>query len=79
MQFYIRDLKGSVARPVKELKHFDRIILKPGESRDVEFVITPEKLKFYNYDLEFVAEPGEFEVMAGPDSRRVQSLRFTLE
>lgn len=79
VQFYIRDLKGSVARPVKELKHFDRIILKPGESRDVEFVITPEKLKFYNYDLEFVAEPGEFEVMAGPDSRRVQSLRFTLE
>lgn len=79
VQFYIRDIKGSVARPVKELKHFDRISLKPGESRDVYFVITPEALKFYNYDLEFVAEPGEFEVMAGPDSRRLQSLRFTLE
>lgn len=79
VQFYIRDLQGSVARPVKELKHFERITLAPGESRTVEFRITPEDLKFYNYDLEFVAEPGEFQVMAGPDSRRLLTQPFTLK
>lgn len=79
VQFYIRDLQGSVARPVKELKHFERITLAPGESRTVEFRITPEDLKFYNYDLEFVAEPGEFQVMAGPDSRRLLTQHFTLK
>ncbi len=79
VQFYIRDLQGSVARPVKELKHFERITLAPGESRTVEFRITPEDLKFYNYDLEFVAEPGEFQIMAGPDSRRLLTQPFTLK
>lgn len=77
VQFYIRDVVGSVARPVKELKHFERISLEPGESRTVSFNITPETLKFYDYDLDYVAEPGEFQVMAGPDSRRVTSLSFT--
>lgn len=77
VQFYIRDMEGSVARPVKELKHFERISLQPGESRNVSFRITPEDLKFYNYNLDFVAEPGDFEVMAGPDSSRVKSLKFT--
>lgn len=78
VQFYIRDIAGSIARPVKELKHFDRISLRPGESRTVTFPITIEDLKFYNYDLEHVAEPGDFEVMAGPDSRNTTSARFTL-
>lgn len=78
VQFYIRDVQGSVARPVKELKHFERISLKPGERRTVSFRITPDDLKFYNYDLKYVAEPGAFEVMAGPDSRRVSALPFTL-
>lgn len=78
VQFYIRDIAGSIARPVKELKHFDRISLRPGESRTVNFPITIEDLKFYNYDLEHVAEPGDFEVMAGPDSRNTTSARFTL-
>ena len=78
VQFYIRDLQASVARPVKELKHFERISLKPGEKRDVSFTITPDDLKFYNRNLEYVAEPGEFQVMAGPDSRRVATLPFTL-
>lgn len=77
VQFYIRDLQGSVARPVKELKHFEKVSLKPGESKTVEFTITPETLKFYDYDLNFTAEPGAFEVMAGPDSRSVQSRQFT--
>ena len=79
VQFYIRDMKASVARPVKELKHFERISLAPGESKTVSFTITPENLKFYNSALEYVAEPGEFRVMAGPDSRRLRTLSFTLE
>ncbi|MCM1067787.1 MAG: beta-glucosidase BglX [Muribaculaceae bacterium] len=79
VQFYTRDVAGSVARPVKELKHFERITLKPGESRKVSFKITPEQLRFYNSKLEFVTEPGEFLVMAGPDSERVATLPFTLK
>ncbi|MDE5662624.1 MAG: beta-glucosidase BglX [Muribaculaceae bacterium] len=79
VQLYIRDLVGSSARPVKELKGFSRVNLKAGESRRIDFEITPEMLKFYNFDLEFVAEPGEFEVMVGPDSERVQSQRFRLK
>ena len=79
VQFYIRDVEGTVARPVKELKHFERVSLKPGESKTVEFSITPDKLKFYDYNLDYVAEPGTFEVMVGPDSRDVQTLKFTFE
>ncbi len=79
VQFYIRDVAGSMARPVKELKHFERISLAPGESRMVNFRITPDALKFYNYNLDFVAEPGEFRVMAGPDSERLSELPFTLD
>lgn len=78
VQFYIRDVQASVARPVKELKHFERISLKPGEKRDVSFKITPDDLKFYNRNLEYVAEPGEFQVMAGPDSKHVSKLSFSL-
>lgn len=78
VQFYIRDMSASIARPVKELKHFARISLKPGESRTVQFRITPGQLAFYNYDLKLVTEPGDFQVMVGPDSRRVQILPFTL-
>lgn len=79
VQFYIRDVRGSVARPVKELRHFEVVNLKPGESRTVDFRITPDMLKFYDYNLDYVAEPGEFQVMAGPDSRNVTALSFTLD
>lgn len=79
VQFYTRDLEASTSQPVKLLKHFERITLQPGESRKVSFRITPDDLKFYNYNLEYVAEPGEFLVMAGPDSERVASLKFTLK
>lgn len=79
VQFYLRDKVCSIARPVKELKHFQRINLLPGESRKVEFRITPEDLKFYNYNLEYVYEPGDFEVMAGPDSNTLTSATFTLK
>lgn len=78
VQLYIRDLVGSVTRPVKELKEFEKIYLQPNESRTVRFTIAPEMLKFYNADLKFVAEPGDFDVMIGPDSRNVKTARFTL-
>ena len=79
VQFYIRDVRGSVARPVKELKHFETVSLKPGESKAVQFRITPDNLRFHDYNLDYVAEPGEFEVMAGPDSRRLLTQKFTLK
>ena len=78
VQLYIRDMVGSIARPVQELKGFERITLQPGESRKVSFTVTPDLLKFYNADLVYDCEPGEFQLMVGPDSRNVQSLPFTL-
>lgn len=78
VQLYIRDVVGSITRPVKELKGFKRIHLKKGESQVVEFTITPEMLKFYDYDLNYVCEPGDFDVMIGPNSKDVTKLGFTL-
>ncbi len=79
VQLYIRDLVGSITRPVKELKGFEKIFLKAGESKTVTFKITPELLRFYDYDLKQVAEPGYFDVMIGGDSRNVRSARLTLK
>lgn len=78
VQLYIRDIVGSVTRPVKELKGFEKVFLKAGESKTVSFKITPELLKFYNYDLQYVFEPGDFNVMIGGNSRDVKSAKFTL-
>jgi beta-glucosidase len=77
-QLYLRDLVGSSTRPVKELKSFQKIMLKPGESRQLTFHLTPDDLKFYNDDLKFVAEPGEFQVFVGGNSRDVQMASFSL-
>ncbi len=79
VQLYIRDLVGSVSRPVKELKGFERVHLKQGETKTVSFTIDAEKLKFYNADLRFACEPGDFELMIGPDSRNVQTVKFQLQ
>ncbi|MDD4514424.1 beta-glucosidase BglX [Massilibacteroides sp.] len=79
VQLYIRDLVGSVTRPVRELKGFEKVMIKAGESKTVHFKITPELLKFYNYDLDYVNEPGEFEVMIGGNSRDVQKTKFILK
>lgn len=79
VQLYIRDLVGSVARPVMELKGFERIHLKRGETQTVNFTIDEELLRFYNSELQFVSEPGEFQLMVGPNSRDVQTLLFSLE
>lgn len=78
VQLYIRDLVASVSRPVKELKGFERITLKAGESRKVTFAITPETLKFYNYDLKYILEPGDFNIMVGPNSRDLKTAKLTV-
>lgn len=73
VQLYIRDMVGSVVRPVKELKGFQKIMLQAGESKTISFVITTNDLRFYNNELKFDWEAGEFEIMVGTDSRDVKS------
>ncbi len=77
VQLYIRDRVSSVTRPVKELKGFERIHLKPGETRSVRFKLTPAELGFYNADMHWIVEPGAFDIMVGSSSAR--TLRATLE
>lgn len=79
VQLYIQDVTASVVRPVKELKDFRKVMLKPGESRVVSFPIGEDKLRFYNGKLEYVAEPGDFNVQIGLDSASVRQQRFTLQ
>jgi len=78
VQLYIRDLVGSVTRPVKELKDFMKIKLKPGETKKVEFIITPDKLKFYDINMNYVVEPGDFKVFVGTNSVDVLESSFTI-
>jgi beta-glucosidase len=66
---YIRDCVSSVTRPVKELKGFQKVSLKPGKKKTVSLDITPELLAFYDVKMKFTVEPGEFEIMAGNSSR----------
>ncbi|HUH33045.1 MAG TPA: beta-glucosidase BglX [Daejeonella sp.] len=79
VQLYIRDLVGSTTRPVKELKGFQKILLKAGESKNILFKITEEDLKFYNSDLKFVAEPGDFKAFIGTNSRDLKEISFSLQ
>ena len=79
VQLYIRDMFSSVTRPVKELKGFQRITLKPGETKKVEFEITPESLSFTNVDKKFVVEPGDFEIMVGNSSRDEDLIKIKLQ
>jgi len=79
VQLYIRDLVGSITRPVKELKGFQKVSLKAGESKMIAFTITENDLKFYNSDLKFVTEPGDFKVFIGTNSRDVKEASFTLK
>jgi beta-glucosidase len=78
VQLYIRDIAASVVRPVKELKRFEKVTLKAGEQTQVRFSINQEDLKFFNAQLQHVAELGEFEVQIGLDSQAVQTRRFEL-
>ncbi|WP_374462204.1 beta-glucosidase BglX [Chryseobacterium taeanense] len=76
VQLYIRDLVGKVVRPVKELKGFQKVFIKKGESKMVNFTLTPENLKFYDDELNFDWESGEFDIMIGTNSQDVQTKRI---
>ena len=79
VQMYIRDLVSSVTRPVKELKGFKKISLKPNETKTVSLTILPEHLAFTNIDKEFVVEPGDFEIMVGNSSRDEDLIKIILQ
>ncbi|HYF66774.1 MAG TPA: glycoside hydrolase family 3 N-terminal domain-containing protein [Ohtaekwangia sp.] len=79
VQLYIRDQVGSVTRPVKELKRFEKIALQPGQSQEVSFTLTQEDLSFYKRDMSFGTEPGRFDVFIGGNSRDTKRATFTLE
>ncbi|QGW76204.1 beta-glucosidase BglX [Pseudomonas alkylphenolica] len=78
VQLYVQDIAASMSRPIKELKNFQKVMLKAGEERTVRFQISEEDLKFYNTQLQWAAEPGEFNVQIGLDSQAVQQQRFEL-
>ena len=78
VQMYIRDCVGSVTRPVKELKGFVKVALRPGETRTVSFDITPDSLACYDHEMQYVVEPGEFTVMVGTSSRDADLQSVTL-
>ncbi len=79
VQMYIRDMVGSIVRPVKELKGFKQIDLNPGETQKVSFTISVDDLKFYNADLKYVYEPGAFKVFIGTNSSEVKEADFNLK
>ncbi len=76
VQLYIRDMVGSITRPVKELKGFQQITLQPGETKKVSFTISVEDCKFYNSDLKYLYEPGDFKVFIGTNSEAVKEADF---
>ncbi|TWI47263.1 beta-glucosidase [Pseudomonas duriflava] len=78
VQLYLRDVVASVSRPVKELKHFKKVMLQPGKQQEIEFTITDDDLKFYHSDLQYHSEPGDFNVYIGLDSANVKEQQFTL-
>ena len=78
VQLYLRDVTGSVTRPVKELRGFSQVYLCPGEKKELTFRLTEAELGFYNRDLEYVVEPGRFIVMTGPDSRNLKAAEFEI-
>jgi beta-glucosidase len=79
VQMYIRDEVSSVTRPVMELKGFKRISLAPGESKVVEFTIDPSRLAFYDINMNYVVEPGNFDIMVGPSSKETKKVRLEVE
>ena len=78
VQLYVRDEAASITRPVKELKGFDKIKLKVGESKTVTFDVKREQLGFYNNQMKFVVEKGDFTFMVGGNSRDLQEIKYTL-
>ncbi len=78
VQMYIRDRVSSVTRPIKELKGFERVELRPGETKAVTFEITPDRLAFYDINMKYVVEPGEFDIMVGNSSRDQDLTKISL-
>ncbi len=78
VQMYVRDLVSSVTRPIKELKGFQKILLAPGETKTVALEITPESLAFFDINMKYVVEPGDFEIMVGNSSRDADLQKVTL-
>jgi beta-glucosidase len=78
VQVYVHDLVSSVTRPIKELKAFRRITLKPGEAKDVSFVLGPEAFRMWNSEMKRVVEPGDFEIMAGNSSASLKTVTLTI-
>lgn len=78
VQLYIHDVYSTSTRPVKELRAFRKVRIPAGQSVDVSFSLTAEDLKYYNHELEYVCEPGDFEIMVGPNSRDVQTALLTV-
>ena len=79
VQLYMRDLVASVTRPQKELKHFQKVLLKPGETKTVRFEIAIDDLKFFNSALEYQAESGEFRLEIGFNSWDTKTISFILK
>ena len=79
VQCYVQDKVRSITPPGKELKAFQKVSLKAGESKEVVFTITESMLAFWNADMKYGSEPGEFSVMVGGNSRDVQATEFTLK
>ena len=78
VQLYVRDLVGSVTRPVKELKGFQKIMLQPGETRELKFTLSEKELGFYRRDMTFGTEPGEYEIMVGGNSEALEKVKVKL-
>jgi beta-glucosidase len=78
IQLYVRDLVGSVTRPVKELKGFQKVLIKAGETRTISFSLTETDLRFYRQDMSWGSEPGKFDVFVGGSSEAVKKQSFEL-
>lgn len=78
VQLYVRDMAGDVVRPLQELKAFKKVMLQPGESKEISFTLEEQQLRYYHADLTFASDPGEFELYIGPNSRDVSALKFKL-
>lgn len=79
VQLYIHDIYATSTRPVKELKGFRKVHLEPGASAQVEFTLTKEDLSYYNHDLQWICEPGDFEIMIGPNSRDTEGVSLRVQ
>lgn len=78
VQLYVRDEVASITRPIKELKGFEKIKLSPGESKTVTFDVKDEQLGFYNNQMKFIVEKGDFTLMVGGNSRDLQEIKYIL-